>query len=241
MVYDLGHIMGFDTLRGFRTLGRSDREALAAATREQRVEAGAVVFREGQPADSLWAVKEGLVHLIKRGPEGREFVLEVFPPGELLGAVVALDTRPYPATAVALEASVLWRLPAALARGLCMQHPSLRAAILDQVAHRLRSAHDRLRSIALERTEQRLARMLVTLATKIGQPGDGATLISVTRQELADMIGATVETTIRITSKWQRDGIITSARHQLGLTDLEQLKRIASGNPPSGSGGSPQD
>jgi CRP/FNR family transcriptional regulator len=53
--------------------------------------------------------------------------------------------------------------------------------------------------------------------------------LSVTRQELADMIGTTVETTIRITSKWQQADIISSSRHQVGLADVEALRKIAQG------------
>lgn len=220
---------GIAGLRGFRTLSVADREAVAAATREQRIAAGKTIFREGQPADSVWAVKDGLVHITKSGPDGREIVLEIIPPGELFGAVVALENRPYPASAVAVEVSVVWRLPAAIARELCQKHPTLRAAILEQVTSRLRSAHERLRSVALERVEQRLARMLLTLAEKIGRQEDGIMVLSVTRQELADMIGTTVETTIRITSKWQHAGVISSSRHQIGLTDPSALKKIAEG------------
>ena len=218
-----------DGLKGFRALRPADREQIAAATRELRAEAGKTLFVEGQPADSLWAVKEGLVHIVKHGPEGREIVLEVIPPGELFGAVVALEDRPYPASAVAAEDSVVWRMPAALARELCQKHPTLRAAILDQVTTRLRDAHERLRSVALERVEQRLARMILTLAGKIGRQKDGVTVLSVTRQELGDMVGTTVESTIRVTSKWQQAGIISSSRHQLGLTDVAALRKIAQG------------
>jgi CRP-like cAMP-binding protein len=218
-----------DGLKGFRALRPADREQIASATREQRVAAGKTIFAEGQAADGFWAVKEGLVHIIRHGPEGREIVLEVIPPGELFGAVVALEDRPYPASAVAAADSVVWSMPASLARELCQKYPTLRAAILDQVTVRLRSAHERLRSVALERVEQRLARILLTLADKIGQQKDGVTVLNVTRQELADMIGTTVESTIRITSKWQQAGIVRSSRHELGLTNPSELRKIAEG------------
>jgi CRP/FNR family transcriptional regulator len=210
-------------------LSASDRELIAAATREQAVAQGKVLFSEGEPAEALWAVKEGLVHIIKFGPEGREIVLEVIPSGELFGAVAVLQSRPYPASAIAVDPSVVWYLPAALARELCQKHPTLRAAILDQVTSRLRDAHDRLRSIALERVEQRLARMLLTLADKIGQQRAGVTEVSITRQELADMVGTTVETTIRVTSKWQQAGIISSSRNRIALTDPRNLQKIVQG------------
>lgn len=214
-------------LRGFRILGPAERDQVAAATREIPVGKGQVLFHEGQPADSVWAVKQGVVHIVKSGAEGREMVLEVIAPGELFGAVVALQNKPYPASAVSAETGVVWRMPASLARELAQKYPSLRAAILEQVSTRLRDAHERLRSVALERVEQRLARMLLTLSGKIGQPQAGTTLLNVTRQELADMIGTTVETTIRITSKWQQAGIITSSRNEIVLTEPESLRKIA--------------
>jgi CRP/FNR family transcriptional regulator len=216
---------GFGDLRGFRTLRPADRDVIAGATREQRAGKGTVLFVEGADADSLWAVKEGLIHIVKSGPGGREIVLEVIPPGELFGAVVALQERPYPASAVAAEPSVVWRLPARLARDLCQRYPTLRAAIMEEVATRLRAAHDRLRSVALERVEQRLARVVLALAEKMGRQAEGGVALNVTRQELADMIGTTVETTIRLTSKWQQDGLVRSHRHELVLADLDGLRK----------------
>src|SRR3990172_7359731 len=145
---------GIEGLKGFRTLSPGDRERIAGVTREHHASAGKVLFTEGQAADGLWAVKTGVVHIVKSGGEGREVVLEVVAPGELFGAIVALEGRPYPASAVAAEDCVVWRMPAALARELCQKHPTLRSAILEQVTTRLRGAHDRLRSLALERVEQ---------------------------------------------------------------------------------------
>ena len=221
-----------ETLKGFRTLPAPDRARLAAATRQRRFERGATVFTQGQAADSVWAVKEGLVHIVKFGPGGRELVAEVIPPGELFGAIVALENRPYPATAVTAEASVVWSVPSTLARELCQKYPALRAAILEQVASRLRSAHERLQSVALEPVEQRLARLLLTLAGKFGQKQDGLMMVSATRQDLADMIGTTVETVIRITSRWQRAGVVRAARHAITLADEAALRAIAEGGPP---------
>ena len=220
---------GMEVLKGFRTLSAAERELIAAATRERTVGPGKLLFSEGEPAEALWAVKDGLIHIIKCGFDGREIVLEVIPPGELFGAVVALQSRPYPASAIAAEPSVVWYIPASLARDLCQKHPTLRSAVLDQATTRLRGARERLRSIALERVEQRLARMLLTLADKIGHRNGTVTELNITRQELADMIGTTVETTIRITSKWQQARIISSSRNRIALAEPEKLRKIVTG------------
>jgi CRP-like cAMP-binding protein len=88
--------------------------------------------------------------------------------------------------------------------------------------------------VALERIEQRLARMLLALVSKIGKVEGGVTVLSITRQELADMIGTTVEMTIRVTSKWQQAEIVRSARHRIELIDLPRLKQLAEGHAAGG-------
>jgi CRP-like cAMP-binding protein len=219
----------FSTLPGFRVLPEADRAELDRQTRAVEVHRGQVLFLEGEASDSVWAVAQGNVHIIKSGPEGREIVLEVIAPGELFGAIVAIDERPYPASAVAAEDGYVWRVNAGFARDLCRRYPALRSAILGEVAKRLRSAHERLRSVALERVEQRLARALLTLAEKIGVDEEGTTALAVTRQELADMTGTTVESAIRVTSRWQNAGVISSSRRHIHIVDGQRLQEIARG------------
>lgn len=219
-----------DELPGFRTLPPVERALVKDTTREIALAKGALAFSEGQPSTYVWAVREGLVHVVKSGPGGREIVLEVIPPGELFGAVVALEGRPYPASALAAEPSTVWRMPAKVVREICQRHPTLRSAILALVTSRLRSAHQRLQSVALEPVEQRLARMLLALVPKIGHETEGVTVLPVTRQELADMVGTSVETAIRITSKWAKTGVVRSARNALTLTDPAALRALADGD-----------
>jgi CRP/FNR family transcriptional regulator, nitrogen oxide reductase regulator len=217
----------FSDLRGFRTLPAAARGEVDADAHALTVAKGQVLFVEGQPATAVWAVEKGLIHILKSGPNGAEIILEVIAPGELFGAIVAIQDRAYPASAVVAEGGSVWQLGAATARSLCQRYPSLRAAIFEEVSGRLRSAHDRMRSIALERVEQRLARMLVTLSEKIGQ-GEEKQTLKITRHELAEMIGTTVETAIRITSSWQRAGWIASARNELTILDGNRLRQVAS-------------
>jgi CRP/FNR family transcriptional regulator len=219
----------FSTLPGFRTLPEAERTGLDQETRVVAVRRGQVLFSEGEPSDSVWAVAAGKVHIFKSGPEGREIVLEVITPGELFGAVVAIEDRPYPASAIAGDDGSVWRLRASFVRDLCRLYPTLRGAILGQVATRLRSAHERLRSVALERVEQRLARALLTLVRKIGVADDGRTVLEVTRQELADMTGTTVESAIRVTSRWQNAGLISSSRRHIHVVDEKRLQEVAQG------------
>ena len=218
-------------LPGFRILPATDRARLDAAARLEHVERGETVFEAGTPSRWVWAVVEGLVHMVRTGPGDRQSVLEVVPPGDLFGAVVALDGRPYPLTAVAVEPSVVWRVPSELVRDIARHHPTLRAAILQHVAPRLLAAHERLHSLACEPVEQRLARAVLVLAARLTGPGTAVGRpLRVTRQELADMVGTTVETVIRTTGRWRAEGIVRTARGELTIMDAPRLRAIAGGD-----------
>jgi CRP-like cAMP-binding protein len=215
---------------GFRILPAVDRAKIDAAARLEHVERGECLFEAGSPSTWVWAVVEGLVHMVRVGPGDKQSVLEVIPPGDLFGAIVALDERPYPLAAVAVEPSIVWRVPSALVREIARHHPTLRAAILQHVAPRLRAAHERLHSIACEPVEQRLARALLVLAVRVGEPGTApGRPLTVTRQELADMIGTTVETVIRITGRWRAGRVVSTGRGQITVLDPARLRAIADG------------
>lgn len=220
----------FSSLPGFRVLPLEVREQIDRSAHLIAVHRGQVLFDEGADAEALWAVDSGKVHIVKAGPDGREIVLEVMAPGDLFGAVAAIENRRYPASAVAAGAGGVWCLAASTTREICLRYPTLRNAIMGEIASRLRNAHDRLRSVALEKVEQRLARALLALAHKIGIDDQGRKVTSVTRQELADMTGTTVESAIRVTSRWQSRGWISTARNQIWIDDREHLEAIARGD-----------
>jgi CRP/FNR family transcriptional regulator len=173
----------------------------------------------------VWVVRSGLVNIVKSGPAGREIVLEVLGPGELFGVVAVVEGRTYPASAAAVEPSVVWSVPATVVQDLCREHPDLKTAIMAHMTTRLHVAHERLASIALEPVEQRLARLVLSLADRLARDA----VLHLTRQELANIAGTTVETAIRVTSKWQRAGLVRTGRGEIELLDPAALKTIAAG------------
>jgi CRP-like cAMP-binding protein len=99
------------------------------------------------------------------------------------------------------------------------------------IGRRLRAAHDSVASLAVDPVEARLAATLLRLARREGTRSDeGVTLpFQLTRQSLADMSGTTVETTIRILSRWLREGLLDEHGGRLVLTDWEGLSALAAG------------
>jgi len=215
----------------FANLPASEIEALAAVAREETRRAREYVFMEGDAADWLWLVRSGRIKIVRHSRAGRDVVLELLGPGEVFGGVAVIERRPYPAAAQATELSLVVKLPAAAIVTLAEGHPSVIREMALMMGRRLRAAHDSVRSLSVDPVEARVAAALLRLAEREGsQDTRGVTLpFHLTRQSLADMTGTTVETTIRILSRWSKRGILLDEKGHLLLTDLPRVRALAAG------------
>ena len=123
----------------FRALPPDRRSQVRSVLREKRFTRQRVLFFEGQPAEFLWVVRRGEVRLYKSSADGRITTLEALGPGEMFGAVSALDEDIYTASAEAVTDGVAWCLPRRVLMGLVGEVPVLAVEIL--VAERDDHAH----------------------------------------------------------------------------------------------------
>jgi len=207
--------------------------ALAAVAHEDTYRARDYVFMEGEPAEWFCLVRSGRVKILRASRGGKEVVLELLGPGEPFGGVAVIERRPYPASAQATETSVVMKIPREPVVALTERHPGVIRELALMIGRRLRAAHESVRSLAADPVEARLAAALLRLAERDGERGPrGLTLpYHLTRQSLADMTGTTVETTIRVVSRWQRDALVRDDGGRLLLADPEALRAIAEGEP----------
>ena len=215
----------------FAGLPAREIDVVAAVAQEQRHRAREYVFMEGDPARWLYVVKTGRVKIVRQSRGGRDVVLEMLGPGEVFGGVAVIERRPYPASAQAVEASAVVCIPAETILALSDRHPSLIREMALLIGRRLRAAHESVKSLAVDPVEARLAARLLRLAESGGTRGPrGVTLpFRLTRQSLADMTGTTVETAIRVVSRWLKQGIVEDVAGRLVIRDVDALRAVAEG------------
>src|SRR5688572_7871157 len=165
-------------------------------------ERGEHVFREGDPSDFFFVVVTGRAKVYKQTSDGRDIILEMFGPGGPLGAVAAYESKPFPASASALEPSSCLTIPRAEFFALLERYPSLVRGLLSSLSLRLVELTTRLAELTGGKVEVRFARLFLKLADQIGRPTPEGIFIPLllSRQELADLTGTTIETAIRIMS-----------------------------------------
>lgn len=213
----------------FAGLSERDWEKVTDLFSERQYQKDDYVFLEGEAPEALYVVKTGKIKVLRHSTDGKDVVLRVASPGQMLGSVAVFDGGGYPGTAQAIEDCSLL----VIARNDCLtlvtRYPVFALAVINDMGTRLRGSAEQIRSLAVERVEQRIARVLLKLGASAGaDTPDGRVIeMPLTRQDVADMTGTTVETAIRVMSKFRRLEIIRTRRGKVVLVDLQALQDIA--------------
>ena len=182
----------------FSALSGVDAKRIADLLVERNVKRGEYLFWEGDPADWLYVIKEGKIKLVKSSPNGKEMVLEMVPPGQVCGTAVIYSPTQL-SSAVAETATTAFGLRRTELEKLIYAAPQVAKAVIEYLGSRLKAAHDTITSLVTSKVEVRIASVLVKLAEHHGSPTFKGIRINIplTRKDIADAVGATVETTIR--------------------------------------------
>lgn len=209
-------------------LTAEDRRLLLPCVRVQRLEKGETIFREDDPSERFYTVVSGRVKIVKWAPNGRELILEIFGPGDPFGAVAAYEGRPFPASAIALEPTTVLSISRRDFFRLIEEHPEFVRGLLLGLTRRLIELTQKLAQLTSGGVEYRIAAFFLKLADRMGRKEKDRIIIplALSRQDIADMVGTTIETAIRIMSRWGRDGIVRTERAFFVIEDRPALERI---------------
>jgi CRP-like cAMP-binding protein len=213
----------------FRRLDTAARASLAAGGKLLDFGRGDRIFTEGDPSRWFYFVVSGRVKIFRMAPSGREVILEIFGPGDPVGAVASFEGFPFPASASAAEASRCLQLGREHFLTLLEHDPRILRAVLSGFSLRLLEMSRRIVELSSGRVEVRLAQLFLRLAHEQGHvEGKGCFIPQrLTRQELADLCGTTIETTIRVLSRWGKEDLLRTEENGFRLPDLEGLETIA--------------
>jgi len=198
-----------------------------------RVAKGKAVFEQGEEVHAFFLLLHGHLRAAKMTPAGEQVIVRYVSSGEIFGVAQAIGLSHYPATAIAVEDSVILSWPVAAWIRLTAQFPLLGANTLKTVGGRLQEAHSRVVEMSTEQVEQRVAHALLRLADQSGRKSDQGVAIDfpLSRQDIAEMTGATIFTVSRTLSNWEQRGLIDSGRQRIVLREPDALRALAETTP----------
>ena len=211
----------------FSKLKDEEFEAISGLFNLKQYKNNETIFLEGDSSDNFYLVAAGSVKVLKHTVMGKDIILEMMSPGDVFGGVAVLDKKPYPASAQAMEAASVIKISRHDLLKIMEEYPVLKLEIVRYFSDKLRDAHEMLKNIATERVERRVASLLLKLSEKVGV-ADGEFIkidFPLTRQEIAEMVGTTVETCIRTMSKFQKSGFVKSSAGRI-LVNVNPLQNF---------------
>lgn len=167
---------------------------------------GETVFDQGTTANSFYQVRAGKVKMVSYNEQGREFVQGLFTEGQSFGEPPFFNDMPYPAAAVAVDASTVWRCGRDGFLRLLAEHPDIHLALTKVLSGRLMYKSMMLAEIAVEEAEHRLGTLIEDFRKSEGMAASYR--VPFTRQQLADMTGLRVETVVRSIKAMEHKGVL---------------------------------
>jgi CRP/FNR family transcriptional regulator, nitrogen oxide reductase regulator len=213
----------------FKGLQHSELEVVVQSGRRQKIVEGSYLFYQGDPAELTCVLIEGKLRLIQVTPEGQQVILRYVSPFEEFAVISVLSEIEYPASAESVENSVVMTWKKQTMQLLMQQYPGIAMNAIQVLAERIKEFQDRLREMATEKVERRIARTLLRLARQTGREVKEGVLIDLplSRQDLAEMTGTTLYTVSRTLSNWESQGIIQSGRERVVVRKPHSLVVIA--------------
>ncbi|WP_366921972.1 Crp/Fnr family transcriptional regulator [Metallumcola ferriviriculae] len=210
----------------FAGLNDEELDQLAAIVLFRPYRKGMFIFMESEPGDALFFVQQGRIKLSKTLADGREHILHFVGEGQIFAEVLLFDDGPYPATAEVMTDATIGIIRNKDLDIFLRTHPDTSLKILKVMSRRLRKAQMQIRDLALKDTFGRLMSTLVKLAGEYGKETEEGLLIdiSLSQQELANMIGASRETVSRSLNDLKKSNVIDFNRQCILIKNMEKLK-----------------
>ncbi|HVM31503.1 MAG TPA: Crp/Fnr family transcriptional regulator [bacterium] len=201
----------------FRKLPAAELAGLEKRMVEKKVPKHDSIFLDGDPAQFAWFVKEGHIKAITHASSGRCQALCMVGPGKMFGSCCSLGRGDYACQAIAETDATVVGLPLTDFLGLLGRYPALAAEVLAQVSQRLRHSKES-QVFEQQSVEKRITRVLADLVSEFGN------VIPLTKREVAEMAGTTVETCIRTFSRLEEEGLVATERGKITVRKPELLE-----------------
>jgi CRP/FNR family transcriptional regulator, nitrogen oxide reductase regulator len=213
----------------FAGLDAAAHDDVLAAAETKWVQKGTAVFEQGEPAEAFYVLLDGHLKAVQSTAAGQQLVVHLVIPSDFFGCVALMGRPYYPATALATKDSVVLSWNVKAVHRLLRRHRLIVTNALAGFGDRMMETQSRLREMHTERVARRIAHALLHLIRHSGRKVEGGIEIDfpVTRQDIAEMAGATLHTVSRTLSGWEKRGILLGGRQKIVVTDPHGLVAIA--------------
>ena len=214
----------------FEDLSENELRQAVQYMQEKSFRKGEYLFFEEEAEPGIYILLEGLIKLLKETHDAKIVIVRLVYPGDIFGWIEWGKKKPKNTyTAKAITDSRTLYISNKDFINLAIKHPAIAVKMTCEATSTLLQTYETLKSIAGGKVEERIAKVLLEIADRIGKKYEDTIVIDApfTRNDIAEMTGTTVETTIRVMSKWKKMGIINTERGFIEILKPRELERLS--------------
>lgn len=210
----------------FNSLTGEDLDELATVSHMAYAERGETIWMRGNEVDFYGLVGVGFVKMVQSLANGHEVTSEIMGPGQIFGLLGTVEGTGCPLESRAVCNMWYLKIPKADFMPIFDGRIEFKNQLLRRTTNRLRQTMDMMAKMSTGKVDERIALILMLLSESYGKESEKGVTIQVplTRQDIGEMAGTTVESTIRVMSRWQKNGIIESDHRFVTILDVRVLE-----------------
>lgn len=208
------------------SLSAEDFAKYAAGKEQLKFHKGAILFEDGETPNGVYFLNKGTAKLSKQGVYGKDQILRFIKEGDLIGYRSLLCGEVFQARAEAMTDIEATFLPSGIFLHLLEVMPQLSFVMLQKIAFELGESSNTVTFLAQKTVRERLAEILLLLEQKLGTDPEGFIKISLTREEIANIIGTATESAIRLISEFKNDKLIEVEGRNIKILNRDKLIRL---------------
>jgi len=218
----------FETNAVFRFLTRDETDRLNFEKDFRRYRRGDILYNEGNRISGFYCINSGIIKVFKTGVDGKEQIIRFARKGEIIAYRSVLSNEPACTSAKVIEDCQVCFIPSELLIQFVKTNPAFAFEVVKLTCHELAEANSYITDIAQKTVRERVAEVLLNLVKDFGLDDQKYLRISLTREELANIVGTATESVIRLLSEFKSDKVIELNGRKIRVIDLKGLEKISS-------------
>jgi CRP-like cAMP-binding protein len=211
----------------FRHLEEQELQEIMLNKITETYKRGSIVYQEGSRMKGFCCVQSGIIKIYQTGFDGKEQIIRFAKPGDIIGYRSVVSNEPACTSTEVIEEAVLCHIPTEILLNLVKTNGNFAVELMKLTCKELGEANSYITDIAQKTVKERLAEILIHLDDEFGVDSQGVLKISLTREELSNIVGTATESIIRLLSDFKSQDYIEINGRKIKILDMPGLKYIA--------------